>query len=262
MTMLSRRTALRFLAGTPLLALAGAGRAQADAPKIAQLIAAARALPATADVAQRIDVIAQALRGVSYRANTLIGGPQQAEEFVVRDDAFDCVTYCETVLAAALARNYPEFEALLRNIRYANGEVRWDKRNHYFYEWSRQAVARGFCKPVAVPAAVTIDKTVNWGNFGRRKVSMRGIPRAALLANRKLPASGDIVGFVSRRPGLDFFHAGFIAFGPRGELLLRHASQSRGRVLDERMDRFLAVNGVRHVTLLRAMEPPAVANRS
>ena len=57
------------------------------------------------------------------------------------------------------------------------------------------------------------------------------------------------------RPNLDYFHTGFIAFDRGGELLLRHASQSRRRVLDERMDRFVAQNRVRYVTLLRSEEP-------
>ena len=60
-----------------------------------------------------------------------------------------------------------------------------------------------------------------------------------------------MIGFVSRRSYLDFYHTGFIAFGKNGELLLRHASQSRRKVLDERMETFLAVNGVKYVTLLR-----------
>jgi hypothetical protein len=41
-------------------------------------------------------------------------------------------------------------------------------------------------------------------------------------------------------------------------LILRHASQGRGRVLDEPMARFLAVNRVQHVTLLRALKLPAL----
>jgi hypothetical protein len=256
--MVSRREVLQFLASLP--ALAGADVAHTEAATIARLIAEARALPAArSGIAERIDFIARALRGVKYRADTLIGGPRRPEEFVVRDDAFDCVTYCETVLAAALAHDYPEFEALLRKIRYANGEVRWDERNHYFAEWSRRAVENGICVPVALPGFRTIAKTVNWGNQGRRKVSMLAVPRAAFLANRTLLSNGDIVGFLSRRPGLDFFHTGFVAFGGRGELLLRHASQSRGRVLDERMERFVAVNGVRDVALLRPVDKPAVA---
>jgi hypothetical protein len=90
---------------------------------------------------------------------------------------------------------------------------------------------------------------------------MIGIARPTLLANRGLLSSGDVIGFVSRRSNLDFFHTGFVIVGRKGELLLRHASQSRGRVLDDQMERFLAMNGVRHVTLLRPTERPAAAAR-
>jgi hypothetical protein len=75
-----------------------------------------------------------------------------------------------------------------------------------------------------------------------------------LLANRKALQAGDVIGFVSRRSELDFFHTGFIAFSKRGTLLLRHASQSRGRVLNEDMASFVAATGVKYVTLLRAQE--------
>ena len=46
----------------------------------------------------------RALRGTRYLGYTLIGGPRRPEQFVARDDGFDCVTFCETVLAAAIAR--------------------------------------------------------------------------------------------------------------------------------------------------------------
>ena len=84
---------------------------------------------------------------------------------------------------------------------------------------------------------------------------MHVIPRAIFLANRAQLATGDIVGFVTHRPNLDYFHVGFVAFGPRDEFLLRHASRSLGRVLDERMEHFVRVNHVRYVTLLRPLEP-------
>ncbi len=48
--------------------------------------------------------------GTRYQGYTLIGGAKQPEEMVIRDDAFDCVTFCEVVLAAAAARNRAEFE--------------------------------------------------------------------------------------------------------------------------------------------------------
>ena len=37
--------------------------------------------------------------------------------------------------------------------------------------------------------------------------------------------------------------------------MLRHASQRRGRVVDERLDRFVAANRVQYVTVLRPAEP-------
>ena len=125
--------------------------------------------------------------GTRYRANTLIGGPRRKEVFVVRADAFDCVTFCEVVLAAALARDLAGFEAALRRIRYAHGEVKWDERNHYFADWTRRAVENGICRPVAIEPAVTIAKTVNWRNLGKRRVSLTVIPRAT-LAGRQEPA--------------------------------------------------------------------------
>jgi hypothetical protein len=171
------------------------------------------------------------------------------------------VTFCEVVLAAALARDRAGFEALLRRIRYAHGEVRWDERNHYFADWTRRAAENGICRPVEIEPSVTIEKTVNWRNLGKRRVSLAAIPRAALMANKSLLANGDVIGFVSRRPNLDFHHTGLIARGKDGELLLRHASQRRGRVVDDPLDRFVAVNRVQYVTLARAADSTETAER-
>ena len=88
---------------------------------------------------------------------------------------------------------------------------------------------------------------------------MTVIPRGTLLANKAQLANGDIVGFVTVRPNLDYFHVGFVAIGKDGELLLRHASQSRHHVLDESLERFLSAYRVRYVTLLRPEEPVTAA---
>lgn len=248
----TRRDFLRLMAGAPLLATAVPAAWTAQTPLIGRLIEEARAQD---QVSQRIDVISRALRGVRYQGNTLIGGPSHPEQFVVRDDAFDCVTFCEVVLAAAIAHDLEAFEASLRRLRYEHGEVRWDERNHYFAEWSQRSIENQICRRVALGSSVTIDKTVNWPTLGQRRISMAAIPRATLLANGHLLASGDIVGFVSGRSNLDFFHTGLVAFEQTtGRLLLRHASRSRGRIMDEPMDRFVAANRVKYVTLLRATD--------
>jgi hypothetical protein len=244
------------MAGLPLAAAAPAFAR--ERPSIGRLIAQASALPTAAE---RMAFISRGLLGVRYRANTLIGGPRRKEVFVTRDDACDCVTFCEVVLAAALARDLPTFETALRRIRYRHGEVKWDERNHYFADWTRRAVENGICRPVAIEPSATIEKTVNWRHLGKRQVSLAAVPRTTLIANKSLLASGDVIGFVSRRPNLDFYHTGLVAFGKGGEVMLRHASRSRGRVVDDRIDAFVAVNRVQYVTLVRPADTADVADR-
>jgi hypothetical protein len=252
----NRRHVLQILAGGAAW-VAGNRPSLAGEARIGNLIDKAKALPT---VAQRIDFISGALRGARYRGYTLIGGPRQPEKFVARDDGFDCVTFCETVLAAAKASDLGEFETNLKAIRYHNGVVEWRERNHYFFEWSQHNIDNNTCRPIAMDGSVELQKSVYWHRqLGRRRFTMKVIPRATLLANKSTLAAGDIIGFVTARPNMDYFHVGFVAFGSGGELLLRHASLSRHRVLDERMDRFLGANRVRYVTLLRAEEAAAGA---
>jgi len=253
----TRRNILRLLAGVPLLAVGNGPAIAAKTALIGRLIQQARAL---AHVSQRIDFISHSLLGVRYQAHTLIGGPKHPERFVVRDDAFDCVTFCEVVLAAAIARNLGEFETSLHRIRYDHGKVQWDQRNHYFADWSERNIENRICRPVPIKPSVVIDKTVSWHRaLGKRHVSIVAVAKSTFLKNAKLLAPGDIIGFTSRRPNLDFFHTGLVAFGKDGVLLLRHASRSRGRVIEEKMARFVRVNAVKYVTLLRAVEPDAQA---
>jgi len=245
---------LRLLAGGAALA-AGAGPSRAGEARIDRLIVEA---PAPGSMSQRIDFISQALIGTQYRGFTLVGGPHAPEQFVVRDDAFDCVTFCETVLAAAIAREPVAFGDTLRTIRYRDGIVNWYERNHYFFEWSRHNVENKVCRAISMDGAVEIEKTVSWHRaLGKRRFAMQVIPREIFMQNTALLRNGDIVGFVTQRPNLDYFHIGFVAFDDNGEFLLRHAAKSRHRVLDERMDAFVRLNRVLYVTLLRPQEREA-----
>lgn len=253
----TRRNTLALLAGLPLLAAGTAAPVRVAA--ITRLIGEAKALPR---IAQRIDFISRRLLGVPYRANTLVGGPSRPEELVVRDDAFDCVTFCEVVLAAAMSRDIEEFETTLRRIRYDHGNVRYSDRNHYFADWCKRNVENGVCRPVAIEPSRLIDKVVTWHReFGRHRVSIAAIDISALLENTGALAAGDIIGFASQRASLDYYHTGLIAFGKRGGLMLRSASRSRGRVVEDRMTTFVSVNPVKYVTVLRAVEPTPMAER-
>lgn len=248
---LARRDILHGLLGALCCAVAPTS-GKAGERRIGALIDGTRALPT---IAQRIDRISHALLGSPYRGFTLIGGPKRAEQFVVRDDVFDCVTFCETVLAAARATGATNFENVLRHIRYYEGRVAWRERNHYFSEWSEFNIANGVCRPVFLPGGVPVEKALTYERgLGPRHASFTAIPRGSLTAHEDRLQTGDIIGFLSERSGLDYFHTGFIIVDGDGKVWLRHASQSRGRVLDETLTRFLAKNGVRRVTLLRPQE--------
>jgi hypothetical protein len=243
-----------FLTGAAAASLAAwtAEAGGASEELIVRLIAQAQSHPT---ISERIDFISRALLGHRYQADTLIGGPRKPEVLVMRGDRFDCVTFCETVLAAARAHDLPSFEAALRMIRYRGGVVEWRARNHDFAAWCQNNVADGFCRPVTIGEAVEVKKTLTAPSaLGRRSYAIAGIQSKLLLANKDELKRGDIVGFVSHRAWLDYFHTGFVAFDGKGDLMLRNASLSHRRVVDQSMKGFLATNGVRYVTVLRPQE--------
>ena len=224
----------------------------ADTGCIARLIEQAQNF---AFIGARIAFISRALLGTPYLSHTLIGGPNLTERFVTREDGFDCVTFCETVLAAARAPAPDAFAAELRRIRYRGGEIDWFARNHYFAEWAQNNIANGIVRPILLPGARWREKTLDYmPALTRRRVALAATPRASVAAFSGLLTSGDIVGFLSRRPGLDYFHVGLIMVAADGALWLRHASLTHGRVLDQPFAGFCASNGVRRVTLLRPQE--------
>jgi hypothetical protein len=246
---LDRRHFLGAIAGAAAL-LARPG--SAEEARIARLVDQARNF---AFVGERIGFISRALVGAPYIGHTLVGGPEAAERFVMREDGFDCVTFCETVLAAARARAPDAFAAELRRIRYRDGEIDWFARNHYFADWTQSNIANGIVRPILLPGASWRRKTLDYmPALGRRRVSLSATPRASLADFGDRLATGDIIGFLSRRPGLDYFHVGFIVIEAEGNVWLRHASLSHGRVLDQPLKEFCAINGVRRVTLLRPQE--------
>jgi len=213
---LTRRTFLAALGSAAF----SAGPAKSGERLIAALIAKTRSLPI---ISERITAISQALLGHAYRANTLIGGPRQPEVFVARDDQFDCVTFCEAVLAAAKAHDLPSFEHELRAIRYRNGIVEWRQRNHDFAAWCERNTANGLCQPIALGAPVELRKTITMPvALGPRSYTIEATTTASLFAQKDKLKNGDIIGFVSRRPVLDYFHTGFVMFADNGQIGRAH----------------------------------------
>lgn len=222
-----------------------------DTRRVERLLEAAGAPRA----GSRVDVISAKLLGKPYQSNPLIGSAETPEVFTVSTDQFDCVTYIETVFALARSRDAARFVDVLRRIRYANGKVDWSFRNHYMTEWIRNNVRSGWIRrTTALPADVEKHRllTVVPG-LSPRRVTFQCIPKNALLRKSDKIETGDLIFFVSTRSHLDVFHCGILIRNGRG-VLLRHASRSKGSVVEQPLEEFLKQNRMAGAIVVRPTE--------
>src|SRR6185369_16486609 len=106
----------------------------------------------------RIEILSRSFLGKPYKTHPLIGSADTPEVFTVSLNEFDCVTYIETVLALSRAASADDFLEWLRRIRYENGRVKWDRRNHYMTGWIRSNIRAGAVRRLFLPSLATVTK--------------------------------------------------------------------------------------------------------
>jgi N-acetylmuramoyl-L-alanine amidase-like len=205
----------------------------------------------------RIEILSRHFVGHPYQINPLIGSAGTPEEFTVSLDAFDCVTYIETILALSLAKNTEEFLEYLRKIRYEGGRVAWERRNHYMTEWIRSNVRAGALKRMSLPADIaqvvkerTLDDVPGLPPVRSRFAC---VPRRAIGKLTRRLQTGDLIFFASTRKHLDVFHCG-IVIREGNRTLVRHASRSKGGVVEQDLNDFLKANRMAGVIIARPKE--------
>ena len=208
-------------------------------------------------VGNRIEVLSRQFLGLPYQINPLIGAADTPEVFTVSLDAFDCVTYMETVLALSFASNAEEFREWLRKIRYEGGRIAWERRNHYMTGWIRSNVRAGVLRPLALPGTDVIvkDRTLN-GVPGLHPVRSRFacVPKRAIGKLMRRLETGDLIFFASTRKHHDVFHCGIIV-SDGDRVLVRHASRSSEAVVEQDLSEFLKANRMAGVIVVRPKEP-------
>ena len=201
----------------------------------------------------RIEILSRHFLGHPYETNLLIGSAETPEVFTVSLDAVDCVTYIETILALSLASSADEFKKWLRNIRYRGGHIAWEDRNHYMTGWIRSNVRAGAVHRLALPNVpiVVKNRTLN-GVPGLPASRMRFIcvPKPAIGRLVQRLETGDLIFFASTRKHLDVFHCGIIV-RDNNRALVRHASRSRGGVVEQDLNEFLKANRMAGVIVVR-----------
>lgn len=249
------------------------GRAQvtiyetADSMKVVSLLKEAPALNTTAEY---MTYFGGKLLGTPYVAKTLEAG--NGENLRVNLHSMDCTTFTENVLALSLcARNrrlaFGDFTGFLRRIRYAGGQVAYDKRLHYFTSWIDNNTTNGYVQELpkdAIPNALcaktqqldidfmtqhtslypqlTLD-TAMTRRIRETEKSLTGrtvtyIPKGKLGSYALLKrciGNGDIIAIVTSKQGLDVSHIGIASWHRDGTLHLLNASQIHKKVIDEPM---------------------------
>ena len=209
--------------------------------------------------AARIDVLSRQFLGRPYQSNPLTGSPDTAEVFSASLDQFDCVTFIETTLALARAVNVDDFIEALRKIRYDQGRIEWQRRNHYMTFWIRNNVREGIIKPVSSPAVPTLrrERVLNLvPGLPARRTRFKYAPKSAVPRLAAHLRSGDLIFFLSTRKHLDVFHAGIVV-RDGNSMLLRHASRSQGLVVEQALNEFLKANRMAGIIAMRPRETKA-----
>jgi cell wall-associated NlpC family hydrolase len=211
-------------------------------------------------VANRIDVLSRHFLGQPYKPNPLIGSPATAEVFTASLDGFDCVTYIETIVALARASHVDDFTDWLRKIRYEQGRIQWERRNHYMTLWIRNNVREAIIKAVSMPSVPTLsrERVLNVvPGLAVQRTRVKCVPKRAVPRLERYLQTGDLIFFASTRKNLDVFHAGIIVLDGK-KVFMRHASQSQGSVVEQKLSDFLKANRMTGVIVMR---PQAVPRR-
>ena len=204
----------------------------------------------------RIEVLSHQFLGLPYKINPLIGSSDQQEIFTISLNGFDCVTYVETILALARSATVDEFIAWMRRIRYDGGRPEWKRRNHYMIFWIRNNIREGALRRV-LPRGVAVtvkERTLDLlPGLQARRARFTCVPKSSLNGLTPGLRTGDVILFASTRKHHDVFHCGIIV-RDKDRLLMRHASRSRGEVVEQALKEFLKANRMAGVIVVRPTE--------
>lgn len=200
---------------------------------------------------KRIDFISEKFLDTPYKASTLTGDLNTPEVFTIDLEGMDCFTYIDYVEAMRLSESFPQFEQELKKIRYYDGKVDFQDRNHFFSDWAvyNKNVVRDVTREIGGEKTKEVSKSLNRKKDGT--VFLPGIPVTQRTIHY-IPSSevdktvtdklstGDYIGVYTDIEGLDVSHTGIIIKKEDG-IFLRHASsrESNTKVVDEDLTEYI-----------------------
>ena len=217
--------------------------------ELAGIITAAHRIAAPGE---RIAEISRHFLDTPYVADTLVGGPQTAEQLVIDFAGVDCFTFLDEVEALRRASAFADFTEQLKQVRYRAGKVAYQNRRHFFSDWVADTdadiigdvtatVGQGKAQVVVKQLNLKSDGTLWLPGIPVRRREITYIPTSeidqAVLSALRI---GDYVGIYNVDAGQEVSHVGLIV-KDKGRVMLRHASSfsSARRVVDVDLLKYL-----------------------
>ncbi|PIQ29237.1 hypothetical protein COW36_17375 [bacterium (Candidatus Blackallbacteria) CG17_big_fil_post_rev_8_21_14_2_50_48_46] len=197
---------------------------------------------------ERLEAVSERALGTPYLLGPLGEGPRGPYDSkpLINLKQVDCVTFCEQSLALALSSNYQQAVATLQKIRYDQGEIKMECRNHYFMadwiphnSWLVEDITARL--PGSKPLERTISHKTLFANQGFKGIQVRQpdrrlkqayIPDDQLEKVLPLLKTGDIGVLIQDLPGIFAAHTGLV-IRKGNQVFLRNAtSLSPKQVVD------------------------------
>lgn len=204
--------------------------------------------------------------GVPYVGGTL--DRAEEEKLVINTSELDCTTFVEIVTALTRCmsgngkRDFSDFCRQLQHVRYINGEIAYEKRQHYFTVWISDNAEEGIVTDIQnnPPFTKVQHVSVNWMTTHQQSYKMlknnakrlqgikaleeqisgksyRYIPKKQIVDSRLFRNTihnGDILVMITNKKGLDTTHIGIASWHQDG-LHMLNASSIHKKVIDEPM---------------------------
>src|SRR5262249_12310126 len=120
------------------------------------------------DLRVRVGLVSERFLGTPYRQGPLGEGPDGGfdRKPLISFQEADCTTFIEHVMAMAIEGDRRRAKATLQKIRYKNGEVRYESRNHFpELDWIPNNISAGYLRDitreVAGDKARSVSRTVS-----------------------------------------------------------------------------------------------------
>jgi D-alanyl-D-alanine carboxypeptidase/D-alanyl-D-alanine-endopeptidase (penicillin-binding protein 4) len=211
------------------------------------------------NINERINYFSNKLKGKPYFLGPMGEGLSVYPSYKPRVNfsEMDCLTYMEHVLALAYSKNYNDFFNVLQRFRYKNGIIDYKTRNHFLIaDWvvnNELFVGRGGWEAggeEVFEKEIDKKKFFNDSSVANPKINIMFLPKekAIVYADTAKFAKDTIFGtaILSELPGLDAAHTGFvIGNGKKSGLIFRHASQLKGKVIEQSLSEFLKTTKIK-----------------